>query len=73
MNNIYKWLNPEKSRFYTIELEASNYNFVLKHFWGGCNNNRRFKKELLINTFDEVQKYIQKMTKKRKNRGYFLI
>lgn len=72
--NIYKWLNHEKSRYYTIIVEKVKHNdILLKYYWGGCNSNRGGSKNIRINTQQEVELYINKMIKRRKIRGYELI
>ena len=74
MSNIYKWLNHEKSRYYTIAVENDGTNnIVLNHAWGGCNSNRGGRKNIFVQTEEEVQKFIGKMMKRRKSRGYELI
>lgn len=73
MNNIYKWLNHDKSRYYTIAVEKTDTDIVLNHQWGGCNNNRGGKKNILVTNKDEMQKCITQMMKRRKSRGYELI
>ncbi|MCF1193167.1 WGR domain-containing protein [Mangrovimonas sp. AS39] len=74
MSNIYQWLNREKSRYYTIAIEKyATGNIILNHRWGGCNSNRGGKKNILVQTEEEVQKFISKMMKRRKSRGYELI
>ena len=73
MSNIYKWLNREKSRYYTIIVKKDEPNeIILSHSWGGCNSNRGGKKNLFVQTEEEVQKLINKMMRRRKNRGYDL-
>jgi hypothetical protein len=74
MSTLYKWLNHEKSRFYTIVVKKDVTNdIILSHTWGGCHSNRGGKKNLLVQTDDEVQAIIDKMMKRRKYRGYDLI
>lgn len=74
MSNIYKWLNKEKSRYYTIAVQAQHSNeIVLSHSWGGCNSKRGGNKNLFVQTEEEAQKLIAKMLKRRKTRGYELI
>lgn len=74
MSNIYKWLNKEKSRYYTIAVQMQHPNeIVLSHSWGGCNSNRGGKKNLFVHTEEEAQNFIAKMMKRRKSRGYELI
>lgn len=74
MSNIYKWLNNEKSRYYTIEVVSQGKNNIaLSHVWGGCNSNRGGRKNIYVQTEEEVQKFIQQMMKRRKSRGYELI
>lgn len=74
MVKIYEWLNREKNRYYTITIQQNgNSNIILKYRWGGCNSNRGGKKNLFVQTEEEVQKFIAKMMKRRKSRGYELI
>ncbi len=74
MMTIYEWLNREKSRYYTIEVEKDGTsNIVLNHRWGGCNSNRGGRKNIFVQTEEEVQKFINNMMKRRKSRGYELI
>ncbi len=74
MSNIYKWINHEKSRYYTITVEKDGVsNIVLNYCWGGCNSNRGGKKNIFVETEDEVQKFINQMMKRRKSRGYELV
>lgn len=74
MPNIYKWLNHEKSRYYTIAVQKTLFNeILLKYSWGGCNSNRGGKKNLLVETEQDAQKFINQMMKRRKSRGYELI
>lgn len=72
--NIYKWINHEKSRFYTIEIHKHTSSAInINYRWGGCNSNRGGKKNILVQTEEEVAKYINQMMKRRKSRGYVLI
>ena len=74
MSNIYQWLNREKSRYYTIEVKKhGTSNIALNYAWGGCNSNRGGRKNILVQTEEEVKKFIDKMIKRRKSRGYELI
>lgn len=71
---IYEWLNKEKARFYTITIQKQDeFNILLDYKWGSCITNRKGKKNLLVKTEEEVQKYINHMLKRRKSRGYELI
>lgn len=71
---VYKWLNKEKARYYTICIQKQiPGEIVLNYSWGGCNSNRGGKKNILVHTEEEVQKYISLMMKRRKSRGYELI
>lgn len=72
--NIYKWLNREKSRYYTIEVRKDGTNHIsLNYHWGGCNSNRGGAKSIYVQTQEEVNNCINKMIKRRKSRGYELI
>jgi predicted DNA-binding WGR domain protein len=74
MPNVYEWLNREKARYYKITVEKDGTNdIVLNHRWGGCNSNRGGRKNILVQTEEEVKKFIDKMIKRRKSRGYELI
>jgi predicted DNA-binding WGR domain protein len=74
MSDIYKWLNHEKSRYYTIAVQKHMPNEItLSYSWGGCNSNRGGKKNLSVQTEEEAQKYITFMMKRRKSRGYELV
>ena len=71
--NFYKWLNKEKSRYYTIAIQKTPADeIVLNYTWGGCNSNRGGKKNILVRTEEEVGRYINLM-KRRRSRGYELI
>lgn len=71
--NIYKWLNREKSRFFTIEVKDGTNNIDLDHHWGSCNTNHGGSKKVSLTSQEEVQGYIAKMMKRRRSRGYELI
>ncbi len=74
MMKTYEWLNKAKSRFYTISVKKNKLNqIVLNHRWGGINNNRGGKKDLMVHTEEEMQKLIVQMMKRRKSRGYELV
>lgn len=74
MPNLYQWLNREKERYYTITVQKEKTNqILLNYYWGSCTSNRGGKKNLLVNTEDEMKKYITQMIKRRKSRGYDLI
>lgn len=74
MVNLYKWINREKSRYYTITVESNGFNhIVLNYRWGGCNSNRGGKKNVLVKTQEEAQRFINAMMKRRKSRGYDLV
>ncbi|CAK0756083.1 putative Wgr [Gammaproteobacteria bacterium] len=74
MPNIYEWLNQEKLRYYKIAVTEEGTNgIVLAHDWGSCISNRGGKKNLLVQTQEEAQKFIAKMMKRRKSRGYELV
>jgi predicted DNA-binding WGR domain protein len=71
---IYKWLNKEKSRFYNIAVHHDDASeIILNHVWGSCNSNRGGRKNIFVRTEEEAQKFIQKMIKRRRSRGYELI
>lgn len=72
--NIYKWFNKEKSRFYTIEVRKNGFDHIILNYrWGSCNSNRGGKKNILVQTEEEVLHHIDKMMKRRRSRGYELI
>lgn len=74
MSNIYKWLNKEKSRFYTISIQKHHDNeIILSHSWGSCTSNRGGKKNLFVSSEEEMTKFMFKMMKRRKSHGYELI
>lgn len=74
MSNIYQWLNPIKSRYYTITVKKhGSNNIILNYKWGGCHSNRGGKKSISVQSEEEAQKYINLMMKRRKSRGYQLI
>ena len=73
MPNIYEWLNREKSRYYKIAVQAANDGIILAHDWGSCTTNRGGKKNIFVQSEEELQKFIAKMIKRRKSRGYELI
>lgn len=73
MPNIYEWLNREKSRYYKIAVKTDANGIILNHDWGSCNSNRGGKKNISVQTEEEVQKFIGKMMKRRKSRGYELV
>jgi predicted DNA-binding WGR domain protein len=74
MPNIYEWLNKEKSRYYTITVQKDGTSDIVLNFrWGGCNSNRGGKKNIFVQTEEEVKRYISNMMKRRKSRGYELI
>lgn len=73
MPNIYEWLNREKSRYYKIVVKPDVNGIILNHDWGSSNSNRGSKKNIFVQTEEDVQKFIGKMMKRRKSRGYDLI
>lgn len=74
MNKVYEWLNKEKSRFYKITVEKDGpSNIILNYRWGGCNSNRGGRKNIYVQSVEEMQGLIQQMMKRRKSRGYELI
>lgn len=73
MPNIYEWLNREKSRYYKVAVQLEADGIILCHDWGSCHTNRGGKKNLFVQTEEEVQKFISKMMKRRKSRGYELV
>jgi hypothetical protein len=74
MFNIYKWLNREKSRYYTITLEQDGASrIILNYRWGGCNSNRGGSKNICVQTKEEAQKFIHQMMRRRRSRGYVLL
>ena len=73
MTNIYEWLNIEKSRYYKIIVQAVNDGIILSHDWGSCNSNRGGKKNIFVQTEEELRSIIGNMMKRRKSRGYVLI
>jgi len=74
MTEIYQWLNKEKSRYYVIDVQKdADDGIALKHSWGGCHSNRGGKKSLLVQSDEEIEKYIGQMMKRRKSRGYELV
>lgn len=73
MLKIYKWLNKEKERFYTIAVKKEESTIILSHQWGSCISKRGNSKNLLVKTDEELKKCLIKMMKRRKSRGYELI
>lgn len=74
MPNIYEWLNREKSRYYKVAIEETKQDgIILYHDWGSCTSNRGGKKNLFVQTQEDAQKFIAKMMKRRKSRGYELV
>ena len=74
MPNIYEWLNREKSRYYKVAIqETGKDGIILAHDWGSCTSNRGGKKNLFVQTQEDAQKFIVKMMKRRKSRGYELV
>ncbi len=74
MSSVYKWLNKEKQRFYTITIKKEIPEFIQMHYvWGSCNSKRGGNKYLFVSTDDEAISLIKSMIKRRKNRGYELI
>jgi hypothetical protein len=72
--SVYRWLNKEKSRYFTIAINIDGTNSVILNYsWGGCYSNRGGKKNILVQTQEEAYKFIEKMMKRRKHRGYELI
>ena len=74
MVKTYEWLNKEKSRYYIITIQQHDTSKILLNYqWGGCNSNRGGKKNLFVQSEEEMQKFISKMMKRRKSRGYELV
>ncbi len=74
MVQTFEWLNKAKSRYYTIDVQKDGTNnIVLAYRWGSCITNRGGKKDVLVQTQEEVQRFINLMIKRRKSRGYELI
>ena len=74
MQTIYKWLNREKARYYTITVQKDLFGeIIINYCWGGCNSNRGGNKSALVQTQEKAQELINKMIKRRKSRGYELI
>lgn len=74
ISNIYQWLNKEKSRYYTITIDAEGTNaIVINYRWGSYHTNRGGRKNLLVQSSEEAQSIITNMMKRRKTRGYELI
>lgn len=73
MSNIYQWINKEKSRYYTITINKNESKIIMNYSWGGCHSKRGGKKNICVETEDEMQFYIYNMMKRRKSRGYELI
>ncbi len=69
----YQWLNKSKQRFYKIDVTKDGTNVVFNYHWGSCITNRGGKKSILLYSQEEAQKTIEKLIKRRKNRGYDLI
>jgi predicted DNA-binding WGR domain protein len=74
MTNTYQWLNPIKSRYYTITVNKHGSNHIILNYkWGGCHSNRGGTKSISVQSEEEAQNYIKSMIKRRKSRGYQLI
>ncbi len=74
MNCVYKWLNKEKARYYTIVIQTLKKNQIsLNYFWGGCNSNRGGNKNVILDNKEELDNIINALMKRRKNRGYDLV
>lgn len=74
MLKVYRWLNREKFRYYTIIVHKDMLNdTVLTYSWGGCSSRRGNHKHLTVQTEEEVEEHISAMMKRRKSRGYELM
>lgn len=74
MSSIYKWLNEEKSRYYTVTVQKEFSNqIVMNYSWGSCNSKRGGTKNIFLCSYEEVIEKINKLMKRRKSRGYQLI
>jgi predicted DNA-binding WGR domain protein len=74
MFKVYEWLNREKSRYFTITVQKDGTsNIVLNYNWGGCHSNRGGTKNICVQTQEEANKFISKMMRRRKSRGYELV
>jgi len=70
---IYRWLNREKSRYYTIAIQQNDSSISMYYAWGGINSNRGGTKNIFVESIEEAQKHIMHMIKRRKSRGYELL
>lgn len=74
MLKMYQWINEEKNRFYKLTVNKNRKNeFILNYVWGSCTSNRGGRKSMVISSQQEVCTVLNKMIKRRKNRGYELI
>jgi len=70
---MYKWFNKEKARYYSLTVNESEENFVLKYEWGSCRTNRGGRKEIKVESKKEAFNHITKLMKRRRSRGYDLV
>lgn len=70
----FKWINNDKSRYYTINIQHNIKSGIsLYYSWGGINSNRGGNKNVSVSTQKEAEHLIEKMVKRRKARGYKLM
>jgi len=70
----YVWQNMQKKRFYNVTIgRDTSDNVVIDANWGGYFNKRGGNKIIFIKNNEDISKYINKMMKRRKSRGYELI
>lgn len=68
---MYRWINPEKSRYYHAHLDNDLFGgWTLVLAWGGlCNRQGNMRVNCLVSYEDGVQR-LQAIDKRRRQRGY---
>jgi hypothetical protein len=68
---MYRWVNPEKGRYYSVYLDLDLFgHWVLTKAWGGLNSHRGQVRKVCVGSKEAGLQAIQALDKRRKKRGY---
>lgn len=68
---MYRWINPEDGRYYTVYLGVDLLGYwIPTKAWGGLNSHRGQIRKVWVATKEAGLKAIQALDKRRRKRGY---
>ena len=71
---MYRWINPEKGRYYHAHLDNDLFGgWTLVLAWGGLRNRRGNMQVHAVSSYEDGLKRLQAIDRRRGRRGYCLV